>query len=180
MSLCRLSDSILIVIDLQPTFLAPIPNAESVLARARFLIECASALQVPILATEQVPARMGGTDPSIVAALGPNPTIVAKTAFGACGLIDLLGRQQVVIVGIETHICVNQTAQQLADQGLEVFVADDAVSCRSKDVHESALRRLRHTGIEVTHTESVVYEWLNDARHPQFRQVLELVKANPL
>ncbi|MBV6458437.1 MAG: hypothetical protein HONBIEJF_01565 [Fimbriimonadaceae bacterium] len=180
MSLCRLSDSILLVIDLQPTFLAPIPDADKILARARFLIQCANLLGVPVVATEQVPDRMGGSESSILEAVGPNATIVAKTEFGACGLLNLQGKTQAILVGIETHICVNQTAQQLASNGIEVFVADDAVGCRSAMVHESALRRLRHAGVEVTHTESVAYEWMRDAKHPQFRQVLELVKAYPL
>jgi len=105
---------------------------------------------------------------------------VPKTEFSACDHLVLGGKTQAVIVGIETHICVNQTAQQLAAKGVEVFIAEDAVTCRSKSAHESALRRLRHAGVEVTHTESVVYEWMKDAKHPQFRQVLELVKANPL
>lgn len=179
-SLCQRSASALIVVDLQDSFLAPIADREMVLRRSRFLIEIARLLEVPVIATEQYASRMGGTNESIREALGDSPTM-DKLCFSSCRnqefweAWDALGKSQAVIVGIETHICVNQTAQDLLARGFEVFVCEDATGSRM-NAHEGALKRLRHEGAVVTHTESVAYEWLGEAGTPEFKQALELVK----
>lgn len=180
MNLCRCNESLLAVIDLQPKFLAPISDAKRVVDRARFLIQAATLLDVPMIATEQVPDRMGATDATILDTMGRGCRVCPKSQFGAAGVLDLMGRSQVVLVGIETHICVTQTALTLLEEGVEVFIAADAVSCRSSEAHDIALRRLAQSGAVITHSESVVYEWLEDAAHPKFRELLQWVKANPL
>lgn len=180
--LARLEDSILLVIDLQPSFLAAIHERERVLDRSKFLLSCARVLGAPALATEQYPERMGGTEPSIAELVsGPIP---GKMRFSCCGNdqvdreIAESGRSQVILVGIETHICVNQTAHQLLDQGHDVIICADAVGARSVQMHEIGLRRLVQAGAVIAHTESVVYEWMGSAGHPQFREVLAIVKRH--
>lgn len=173
--------SVLILVDLQPTFLAAIHNSESVLKRSEFLMRAANLLDVPVLATEQNPERMGPVAPSISGLLAGPP--IAKQLFSCAGCkefdaeITRLGRSEAVIVGIETHICVTQTALDLLSTGRVVRVCEDAVGARARQMDEIGFRRLRHAGVDVTHTESVVYEWMQTAEHPEFREVLALVKA---
>jgi nicotinamidase-related amidase len=178
--LCNRETSGLIVVDLQDSFLAPIGAKETVLHRSKFLIEIANLLQVPILATEQYAARMGGTTQSILEKLGNAPTL-DKLCFSGCRNEDFWsaweasGKNQAVIIGIETHICVTQTALDFLERGCDVFVCEDATNSRL-GAHEGALKRLRHEGVVVTHTESVAYEWLGEAGTPEFKQALEIVK----
>ncbi len=87
-------------------------------------------------------------------------------------------RNQAVLAGIETHICVTQTAIRLHDAGWQAIVCEDAVSARRQEMNDIGFRRLRHAGVDVAHTESVAYEWLGTADHPRFREALEIVKSN--
>lgn len=179
MPLLELDRSVLVVVDVQPSFLGGIVESERVVARCAFLIECARTLGVPILATEQVPERMGGTHPELVA-LMPDVVPIGKQAFGCVGCahfdaqLAATGRDQVVLCGIETHICVTQTALALAPSH-RAFLAVDAASARSVLAHELGVRRIGTHG-ELTHSESVVYEWMRTAAHPRFRDVLPIVK----
>lgn len=177
------SRSVVVAIDLQPAFLQAIHEKERVLARAKFLLECAALLGVPTLATEQNPERMGGTDPGVQPLLGADA--FPKHVFSCVGCEEFdaalaaLGRHQVVLVGIETHICVNQTAHHLLAAGYDVMVAADAMSARTPSMHVIGLERMRAAGAVVAHSESVVYEWMGSAAHPAFRDVLRVVKAAP-
>lgn len=180
--LARAEDSLLVVIDMQTTFLAPIWQRERVIARTQFMIACANLLDIPILVTEQVPDKMGGTDPALRDGLkGVQP--IAKATFSGWSeqmfrkAINHHKRAQAVIVGIETHICVNQTAHDLMDEDIDAIVCTDAVSARTQDMHEMALRRMADEGAALAHTESVVYEWMQTADHDMFREVLKLVKG---
>ena len=181
MSKCRRDDSVLLIVDLQEKFLAPIIDKDAVLHRAKFLIEAAKVLEVPILATEQYATRMGSTVPEVLELLGDAPR-VDKLCFSACGSdgifgeFEKLGKKQVVVVGIETHICVTQSCLDFVAKGFEVFLPADAVSCRIRMAQEIALKRLRHAGVVVTHSESVVYEWMHQAGTEEFKKVLYLVK----
>jgi nicotinamidase-related amidase len=180
--LARLEDSALIVVDMQPTFLDPVWERERVLGRCRFIAECARFLGVPILATEQYPERMGGTEPGLLEAMGVGP--IPKMSFSCLGEKEFrkawktLDREQAVIVGIETHICVTQTAYDLLEDEVDVIVCLDAVSARSEDRHKTAVKRMRDEGAGVAHTESVVYEWMQSAEHDRFRDVLGVVKRS--
>lgn len=175
----------MIVVDLQPSFLRVIHEAEKVVRRSEFLTQIAGLLEVPIIATEQVPERMGGTDERIGRHL-PSAGI-GKATFSCVGcagfdarladVVPKLGElPQVILVGIETHICVTQTALHLLERGFDVKVCEDAVSARAKEMNEIGFRRLRHAGADVAHTESIAYEWMRAANHPKFRDALTVVK----
>ena len=177
----RAEDSVVIVVDMQPTFLAPIHDKERVLKRCEFLLKVARRLGVPVIATAQYPGRMGGVTSEIAALLdGP---VIGKMAFSCFGegkfqdALERHNRPQAVICGIESHICVTQTALDLIEEGLEVYVVADAVSARSEEMHRLAIERLRDSGVIVAHSESAVYEWTGTAEHEAFRDVLALVKA---
>lgn len=177
-----LGDSAVAAIDLQPSFLAGISKREAVVARSRFLLECARVLEVPAIGTEQYSQRMGATEPSVATLLAePANDKLCFSAGGCEGFMRALeatGRRMVVVVGIETHICVAQTSLDLLERGFTVLVCADAVGARSTEAHEIGLRRLGEAGCIVTHTESVVYEWMRSAEHPKFREVLRLVKES--
>lgn len=171
--------SVLIAIDLQPRFLQGIFEAERVVARCAFLTRTAETLGVPVLATEQNPEKMGGTHPEIAPHVGaPFP----KMTFSCVGCEDLAsaleftGRRQAILVGIESHICVGQTAQDLLALGYEVAVCPDAISAGSLEAHKLGMERMRDSGVVPIHSEAVAYEWMGTAEHFGFRQVLELVK----
>ena len=178
--LADLNRSAIVVVDIQPTFLNPIWEASRVLERSSFLLRVARALDVPIVATEQNPGRMGGTHPSIERLLKEAP--FPKMAFSCVGCPEFVSkleecnRKQVVLIGIETHICVGQTALQLLERGYEVILAEDAVSARSEDRHRIGMSRIARAGATLAHSESVAYEWMRSADHPRFRDVLAIVK----
>jgi nicotinamidase-related amidase len=179
--LARLEDSVVIVVDMQPSFLDGCWRGAEALQRAKFLVECANLLGVPVLATEQYRERMGGTEPSLAALIGQEA--LNKLSFSCCGAspfntaFESLDRNQAVLVGIETHICVSQTAHHLVEQvQTEVIACVDAVTARTEDRHRIGMERIRGIGVTPSHTESVVYEWLGSASHPKFREVLNLVK----
>jgi nicotinamidase-related amidase len=176
------SRSVLLVIDIQEALLSSIYEIDRVVARSAFLIRIASLLEVPVVATEQNPTRMGGTEKSLAKLIAAPHS---KMAFSTCGCDEAVAqlrsseRKQAVLVGIETHICVSQTAHDLMDQGYEVVVCPDAVSARSLDRHKLGMERLRDAGAVPAHTESVAYEWLGSADNPLFRDALKIVKEYP-
>jgi isochorismate hydrolase len=137
---------------------------------------------VPILATEQNPGRMGGTHERLLPLVKSSP--LEKMAFSCAGCTEFsdslitLQRPQIVLIGIETHICISQTALDLLTKGFEVIVCADAVSARSPDRHSLGLERIRDAGAGIAHTESVAYEWMGAADSPAFREALELVKSH--
>lgn len=175
----RRDDSVLIVIDEQPSFMQTVWEQERVLRRSEFLICVASVLGVPALATEQYPSRMGPTNEALAPYL-ERPE--AKMTFSCCGsapFMDRLratARKQMILVGVETHICVSQTAVDLLNEGFHVMVCPDAVSARTIEMHKLGMERMRDSGVLPIHTESVAYEWMGTAEHPNFRDALKIVK----
>lgn len=178
---CPVDDAIVVAVDIQPTFMAAIHEPERVVARSRFLLSVAKLLELPILATEQYPTRMGALDERLVPLLpfAPMPKM-AFSCWGAEGFQDAIeasGRANVVLVGIETHICVTLTALDLLKNGYGVFVCPDAVSSRTLEQHKLGMERMRDSGAIASHTETLAYEWMGTAANPVFREVLPLVKG---
>lgn len=178
----RAEDSFLLLVDVQEALAGSIWEMDRVMNRCHFLLESARELGVPIVVTEQNPERMGRTVAALSAfASAPH----AKMAFSAYGCeacvadINALDRTQAIVIGIETHICVSQTAHDLLRSGFEVAVCPDAVSARNTERHKLGMERIRDAGIMPAHTESVVYEWLGSASHAKFRDVLKIVKEHP-
>jgi nicotinamidase-related amidase len=177
----RANNSVLIVVDVQDKLLAKIPTAAGLVRDAGFLLDVAALLNVPVRATEQYPKGLGPTTPELARRLGQPP--VAKTAFSCCGAgtlleeLEMLQRPCVVLVGMETHVCVAQTALDLIEAGLHVFLPIDALGTRFAVDHDTALRRLERAGAEPTTVEAVAFEWLGDSAHPQFKAASALVIA---
>lgn len=170
--------SVLCVIDVQERLLAAMPDADRVVARSRRLAEAARLLGVKRLLTEQYPQGLGVTPPAL-AALLPQP--IVKMSFSCCGCDGFdtgvaAPTGGVVLAGLETHVCVTQTALDLLARGAFVFVAVDAVASRHSVDHDVALRRLESAGVVLTTSEAVLFEWCRSADHPQFQAVRRLVR----
>jgi nicotinamidase-related amidase len=176
--------SLLLIVDIQSRLLSAMPEqaAGAVVANSRKLLQASGLLDLPVVLTEQYPKGLGHTDSKLIEALPPSARTFDKTAFSACGsdaLMQLLrdgGRRQVVIAGQEAHVCVLQTAFELSERGFQVFVVEDAICSRSESHKANALQRLRHAGIGITNYESVVFEWLRDAVHPDFKTLSALIR----
>ncbi len=168
----------LLLIDLQQRLMPSIAGGEAVVANAKRLAEAARLLDVPVLATEQNPAGLGGT----VAALAPLPSkVLSKNFFDATREATFDGslpaeRPIVVVAGCETHVCVMQTVLGLLRHGRPVALVSDAVGSRREDNRDAALARAKAHGAELVTTEMVVFEWLETSDHPRFRDALRLVK----
>lgn len=179
--LAALDQSIIIGVDLQDRFLSGIWRRDEILAKSRLLLSAAQLLGVPSIWTEQYPERMGGMAESLTEFINQKVNF-SKRVFSCCGAegfneaLAATQRKQVFLIGIETHICVNQTAHHLVNGGYDVNIVADAVSCRTSSAHEIGISRMREIGANITHTESVLYEWMQTADHPQFRAILDLVK----
>jgi nicotinamidase-related amidase len=172
------------VVDIQTRLAAAMEAGarEAVLHHAGLLLQASAALGVPVLATEQYPQGLGPTHEAVKALLPAEARTFDKTAFSCCGAVGLLdavkasGRRQIVLAGMEAHVCVMQTAAELHQAGWPVFVVEDAVCSRREANKGNALSRLRQAGVVIVNTESVLFEWLRDARHAQFKRIAALVK----
>lgn len=174
----------LLVIDMQERLLPAMVRGSETEARIITLAKAAKALDVPIYASEQYPKGLGTTVPGLRSELG-NAPVFAKTAF-SCWRDETIksqlirahdsGRPQVVIVGIEAHVCVLQTAMDLAQAGFGVFVVKDAVSSRAPESVNLAMARLTQQGIEVVNTEMAVFELLGQAGTPEFKSLSALIR----
>ena len=181
MSIPRLTatTSVLIVVDVQDKLLTKIPTAAELVRNTAFLLDVAALVGVPARGTEQYPKGLGPTNADLARRLPPS--LPAKTAFSCCGaagfLTELRGlaRPNVVVAGMEAHVCVSQTALDLLEAGFTVFLPVDALASRYAIDHGTALRRLERAGAIPTTVEAVAFEWIGDASHPQFKAVSRLV-----
>jgi nicotinamidase-related amidase len=173
------ADSALLVIDVQDKLLAKIPDAARLVRNIAFLIDSARLLDLPVAATEQYPKGLGPTVAELAQRLPARPD---KVAFSCCAIPAVVegfraaARPKVVLAGLETHVCVLQTALDLMSQDFRVYIAVDAVASRFTVDHEQALRRLDRAGAIITTSETTVFEWLGGANHPRFKQVSALIQ----
>ena len=169
----------LLVVDLQKKLLPAILGRECLLANALRLVEAAALLGIPTFATEQYPQGLGPTVAPLIQLLPDRPAKTTFHALGAPGIAEGLARSEVrhvTLVGIEAHICVAQTALELLRRGYAVQVPADAVGSRFAIDLDFALRRLERAGVVVTSTEATIFEWLEGAEHPRFKEISTLIK----
>jgi len=173
---------LLLCIDLQPVFLAAICDSQRVHWRCSFALEAAAGLGLPVLFTEQVPDRLGGTAGDLLALAGDAPEAIGKHAFSALGDAKIaarlagLGRKHLLVCGIETPVCIYQTARDARAAGYQVTVLADCIGARRTGDAAAALADLVHAGCAVLPAETVFYALLQDAKHPFFRAYTALVK----
>ncbi len=173
--------SILVLVDVQGKLAGLMQDKEQLYANLQRMILGAQALQVPILWMEQTPQHLGPTIAQI-AELLPDARPMPKSCFSCCGskpfmaALEASQRRQVLLMGIEAHICIVQTALELLEHGYHVEVIADAVSSRAAENRQLALERMRSAGVTVTSTEMALYELLKAAEGPAFKAILKLVR----
>ncbi len=172
---------LLLCIDMQPAFLAAIPESQRVHWRCSFALEVARGLGLPVLFTEQVPAKLGGTAAELLE-LCATPEAMGKDAFSAFGndkiaaQLRARGVKQLLLAGIETPVCVYQTARDALQAGYQVTILADCVGARRADDAARVLTHLAQAGCAVLPAETVFYSLLETAHHPFFRDYTALVK----
>lgn len=182
--LCHAQHSQLLIIDIQDRLASAMPAKvlEQVIKNNNVLTRAAKELDIPVIHSEQYPRGLGRTVAGITDNLPEESLSIEKTCFSCSeteGFHDLLTknkRRQIIITGIESHICVLQSAIQLQHHGYAVYVVEDAICSRKKFHHKNAIKRLRQNGIIVSNVESVLFEWLRDAAHSSFKSLSALIK----
>ena len=180
LGMLRPETAVLLVIDVQDRLLPSISEAEQRIEFMRRMIEAAKVLELPIVVTEQYPAGLGRTCVALQQCLEDRP-VIEKMRFSACEqpLIDRLAeldRPQVIVIGIEAHVCVQQTTLDLLRRGYTVYVCADAVGSRRPLDAAAALERMRQAGAIITTTESATFELLGRAGTEAFKKILPIVK----
>ena len=180
---CDAGSSVLLVIDIQTKLTRVMPI--KVLARLQrytgVLLKAANTLKIPVLVTEQYPKGLGHLEPEISVLLADDAKRYEKTSFSCAGTTEFMealsqsGRKQAILVGMEAHVCVLQTAMDLKSLGYQIFVVADAVCSRHRESYETALIRMRQAGVIIVNAESVLFEWLRDAKHEQFKTIQSLI-----
>jgi nicotinamidase-related amidase len=176
------SDTALLVVDAQEKLLNVVPGRARIEWNIRRLLDAAAALGVPAAATEQYPEKLGRL-PAALAERLHEPASKLQFSGAACGpFFDTWRaelRHRILVCGIETHVCIAQTAFDLAAAGWLVYVAVDAVGTRHAIDHETALRRMESAGIILTTTEAAIFEWCHAAGTPEFKKISALAKETP-
>lgn len=181
----KLNRSVLVVVDIQETFRKLIHDMGHVIANTSRLMRFSERLEVPVIVTEHYPEKLGGTVPQL-AGLAAAGEPVEKISFSCAGDAGFLARlhatrrDQVILCGIETHVCVYQTARDLLADGFQVIAAADAVSSRQISNRNLGLAYMRDLGVQIMTTEMIMFELLRVARTPEFKSVADVLKENPL
>jgi nicotinamidase-related amidase len=176
------ADTLLLCIDMQPVFVRAVADGERIRKRCEFAVAAAVGLGLPVAFTEQVPEKLGGTERSLCA-LAPGAAVYPKRTFSALAdvatrtaIVDQSNIEHLLLCGIETSVCVYQTAIAALGQGLEVTILSDAVSARRTDDAQVCLNALARSGAHVLPSETVFYALLHDVAHPFFKAYTQLVK----
>lgn len=174
-------DTAVLLVDMQPKLLNLIDGCSTITWNCRRLIDGAKLFEMPVIATEQYPKGLGGTEPSLAERI-EQPT--SKTAFSCAVCDDLFnglveqGRQKLLVIGIETHVCIQQTVHDLLMAGLQVYVAVDAVGARHRIDHDTALNRMELAGATLTTTEAALFEWCEASGSDQFKAISQLIQES--
>lgn len=168
--------AVLVVIDVQEAFAKAVQRFDEIVEQTATLVRGARTLELPVLATEQYPRGLGDTVPAVREALGDVERL-PKTVFSAARAdgFDLGGRDQALVCGIETHVCINQTVHDLLAGGVEVHVPVDAVSSRTEANSELGLRKMEESGAVLTSVETALFELLGAAGSDEFKAIQKLV-----
>ena len=172
-------DSMLLVVDIQTKLIEFIQHHRKIVWNSRRLLDAAKLFSVRVAATEQYPQGLGGTVPELASAFD---SVSAKTRFscGECSTLfsELLrdGIRQIVVVGIESHVCVQQTVLDLQSAGFEIYVVVDAIGARYDLDHKTAVRRMEMSGAYLTTAESVMFEWCESSKDPHFKSLSQLIR----
>ena len=175
------SDTVLIVIDVQDALMKAIHERDRVAANTIRLIEAAKIFSIPILVTLQYAERLGDCTRAIADTL-PHDDRIDKMTFSCCGedlflkALKETNRRRALLCGVESHVCVNQTAHDLLSLGYSVHLAKDAISSRTAENWITGIEKMRDSGCVITSTETAIFELTKDASSDAFKKILPLVK----
>lgn len=178
----ELTRSALAIIDMQEAFRDKIPDFAKVAARIAVMVQGAALLGLPIIVTEQYPKGLGHTAREIADILPTSIEIIEKTTFSSCGVLQFqsqlehAGAKQVLICGIEAHICVNQTAHDLMAGGFQVHLLTECITSRNEEDRSSALQKMQGSGAIPASIEMALFELIRDAKHDKFKAIQGLIK----
>jgi len=180
-SMLTVQNSVLLVVDVQERLFPLVHQKENLLKNLTNIIKSAQILGVPILWTEQAPQKIGKTI-SFISGLLNDLKPIEKVTFSCCGDVNfvsslgVLERRQILLTGIEAHVCVYQTAQDLIRLGYDVYAVADAISSRTAENKQIGLERIRESGGSITSTETAVCELLKVAEGEKFKEIIKLIK----
>jgi nicotinamidase-related amidase len=183
MARLNLNEAILVVVDVQEKFMPVLFEPQRLISACQLLIGGAKILGLPILVTEQLPEKLGPTVTELREVLGSDYRPIIKAEFSAFAnesfrrTFAATGRTQLILCGIEAHVCIRQTTLDALALGYEVFLVEDAVSSRYEFLYRSGVQSCVEAGAKRTNAEAVLFELMATAEHPQFREVQNLVKS---
>lgn len=177
-------NSVLLLVDIQTRLVSAMPEeaAENMLEYSSRLAKAANLLNIPVFLTEQYPKGLGTTVDSLNNELNNETQRFEKTNFSCCAADEFMGalnqsdRKQVIIAGQEVHVCILQSALELMQQGYQVHILEDATCSRKAEHKFYALQRMQQAGATISNFESVLFEWLKDAQHPNFSEISQLLR----
>lgn len=173
--------SALLVVDVQEKLVPAMAEPERVVENCAVLMKAAGRLGVPVVVSEQYPKGLGHTVPPL-AELAPMGSVLPKLHFSCAAdpaiaaVLAAYEREQVLVAGVESHVCVLQTALDLKESDVRCIVVADATSSRTAANKDAALTRLRESGVEIATTEMVLFEWLRQAGTPEFKELSRLIR----
>lgn len=172
----------LVVVDFQEAFRSPINDFAQITSRISIVVRGFQILNLPVFITEQYPKGLGRTAEEILFLMPQEFEFIEKSAFSSCGAtaffdkLRLSGASQIVLCGLEAHICVNQTAHDLLNENFAVHLLTDCVSSRFSHDKEAALKKMQASGVVPSSVEMALFELLRDSRHEQFKEIQNLIK----
>ncbi|MGD9385842.1 MAG: isochorismatase family protein [Thioalkalispiraceae bacterium] len=183
-SLCQAEHSQLLVIDIQERLASAMPEKplNTVLKNGKILLNAADRLAIPVVRTEQYSKGLGATHSELLNNFPETTTVLEKTCFSGCGATGIdtrlndADRDQWIVLGMEAHICVLQTCMELLEKNKTVIIVEDGICSRAKKNFKNAIARMRTAGAIIANTESVLFEWLRDASHPEFKELSRLIR----
>lgn len=178
----NIEETALVIVDVQEAFRSAISDFPQVASRSALAVRGFQILNLPIIITEQYPKGLGRTAEEILFSLPPEFEFDEKSAFSSCGSASFLEKiekgniKQILLGGLETHICVNQTAHDLLEEGFEVHLLNDCVASRYTQDKETALRKMQQSGAVPSCVEMALFELMRDSKHEQFKEIQNLIK----
>ena len=177
-----INSTALVVVDIQEAFRSAVPVFPMIASRASVAVRGFLTLGVPVIVTEQYPKGLGRTAEEIQLVLPDDFEVIEKTAFSSCGAsafaakLEQLGTKQVVLCGLEAHVCVNQTAHDLLERGYQVHVLTDCVCSRFEHDQAAGLAKMKESGAISSSIEMVFFELMRDSKHDKFKEIQALIK----
>jgi len=179
-NLIDIKQSFVLLVDVQEKLLPTIHQADQLETNIQKLLSATKALELDLIHCEQYPKGLGNTIPSLHEFTGLKA--YDKTIFSAFGNTDLvdsikkINKKQCIITGIEAHVCITQTVNDLLEENIEVFIPYEVVSSRTQQNKDLAIERMRAWGAQIVSLEQVFFEWLRDAKNPKFKEIAQLIK----